>query len=406
MQKLKDMSPRGLRFRVRWRTIAVVVLMGAAPGLALPPLAWAAAPPLGTAVTFSAQEPTSSVLTMVDATIGWAFNGHDFLRTTDHGRIWAVVTPPGLLVHENQQSGKVNVVWDFVSATSAWIAEGPQQPSGTVHLWSTGDGGRRWIEHTHTFSALAKSPSATLTGIDFLNGYQGWIEWGLDLWKTDNGGQSWHREGIAKTAMPTLPTVMFRNATTGWAIINEPGLAGTGFVLKRSTTSGNTWRSVSLIQQAGLEPMGLLPTFVGSQGLLAAYRSRTNGLVVLRTNDQGQHWTAVSPTVPNALSSSDTWGMQTLGSTTAWAIAEDRLWRYTNGARTWTYRSADRFLAHASGMDFINAQMGWVWKTNKNGITHIWMTTSGGVHWTTWTPAVTSSPLTHFLQSHNYPMIF
>jgi hypothetical protein len=386
MQKLKNVSARGLRGR--WRTIALLV--GAATGLTLAPMALAAAPPAGTTVD-SPTLGSASRLTMDSATTGWAFGGKAFLRTTDSGRDWTNVTPKGLTIRKDQPSGAPNVVWDFLSATSAWIVEQPQQSSGIVHLWFTDDGGRQWTEHTHTFSDLAHSPEATLTSIDFLNADQGWIQWGLDLWETDNGGQSWTREIIAKTAMPTASAVTFRNATTGWAIIDEPGNGGTGFALEDSTNGGKTWQSASLIQQAGLEPLEMLPTFTGSQGLLAAYRSRSNGLVVLRTSDYGQRWTVVSAAVPNSLSSSDTWGVQTIGGTTAWALAEGRLWQSTNGVHSWTYRSADRFLTHASGFDFVNAQTGWVWKANATGITRIWMTTSGGTRWTTWTPTVNPS---------------
>jgi len=370
-----------------WRTISV--LIGATMSLALTPVVLAAAPPVSTLLDSNTTAATLSTLTMVNPTTGWAFDRDEIVRTTNGGRQWTSVTPTGLTIRKNLQSGTLNTLWDFVSTKSAWVAEQPTS-SGTVHFWYTDNGGQRWIEHTHTFAPLAKSPNTAITTIDFLNRNQGWIGWGLGLWETENGGQSWHREVITQTAMPTSATVTFTSPTTGWAVVPDEGKVTSGFFIYRSTNQGTSWQTMSIIQVPGLYALATPPTFSGKTGLLAGYRSNANALVALRTIEGGQQWTALSPAVANTLSSSDSWGMQTLGGTSAWAIAEGRLWRYTSDSNTWTYRSADRFFAHASGIDFINAQVGWVWKANKNGITRIWMTTSGGTHWTTWTPALTS----------------
>jgi len=377
--KPERLAPRwGLR-----RTISV--LIGITMSLALTPMVLAAAPPVSTVFDSNTTAPT---ITMVSPTTGWAFNGDAIVRTTNGGRAWTSVTPKDLTIRKNPQSGILNTLWDFVSAKSAWVAEQPTT-SGTVHFWYTDNGGQRWTEHTHRFAPLA-TPNTAMTSIDFLNRNQGWIGWGLGLWETDNGGQSWHRAVITQTAMPTSATVSFTSPTTGWAVVPDAGKVTSGFSIYRSTTQGTTWQSMSIIQVPGVYALDSAPTFSGKTGLLAVYRSKANALAVLRTLDGGQHWTAISPTVANTLSSSDAWGMQTVGGTSAWAIAEGKLWRYTSDSNTWTYRSADRFFAHVSGIDFLNAQVGWVWKADKDGITRIWMTTSGGTHWMTWTPAMKS----------------
>jgi len=367
-----------------WRRRRLASVLGASLSVFVAPVALAAAPP-GSTVLIS-NTPTASTLTMVNATTGWAFDGNAIVRTTNGGRLWTSVTPPDLTIQKNL--GTINAVWDFLSATSAWIAEQPT-PSGMMHFWFTDDGGKRWIEHTHTF---AVSPYTTMTTIDFLNAHQGWIGWGLELWATDNGGQSWHREVITKMALPTTATVTFTSPTSGWAVVPDAGKVTSGFFIYRSNNHGVTWKATSIKQVPGLYAMETAPTFSGQTGLLATYRSGSNAVVALRTSDGGQQWTTLSPSVMNTLSSSDAWGMQTVGGTTAWAITEGRLWRYTNGDVAWTYRSADRFFAHVSGMDFLNAQTGWVWKANPHGITQIWMTTSGGTRWTTWTPDIALPP--------------
>ena len=139
-----------------------------------------------------------------------------------------------------------------------------------------------------------------------------------------------------------------------------------------------TWRITRnpanpiLVTASGMHD--LQPTFtVGT--------TRNPYVAVLRSADGGRRWGAMSPRL--SVNPRDFWSVQTVGGTVAIAIASGRLWTSTNGARSWAYRSADAFLNHVTGLDFVNAQVGWVWKTTANG-TRWWMTTSGGRQWTTW----------------------
>ncbi len=350
--------------------------------------AQAATPPTGISLE-QLNGPLPPVITMVNATTGWAFDGTHFLHTTDGGRQWTNVTPPGMTVHLDRSSNSArNTVWDFQSAQSTWIAEATNL-SGTVLLSHTVDGGQRWIQHTIQFSGI--SQFGAISALGFVNARQGWLEWGMtDLWKTENGGASWQPAVITKVR--GLPPgggglVTFINARTGWMLWSAGGNPGPQFFLKRTTNGAHSWHQVPISFIRGLMAYGF-PTFTGSAGLLACMRE-FGGLVVLRTQNGGKRWEGVSPTIPNrGDTSEDSWGIKTVGGMVAWALAEGRLWRSTNGARSWTYRSSDRFLVHASGMDFLNAQMGWVWKATPTGITHVWMTTSGGRHWTSWQPVI------------------
>ncbi len=344
-------------------------------------------------IGLSLQQPNGAaalppVITMVNTTSGWAFNGTHFLHTTDGGRQWTNVTPAGMTVHLDRSSNSSrNTVWDFQSAQSAWIAEAINL-SGTVLLSHTVDGGQRWIQHTIQFPGISQFGAVSTLG--FVNARQGWLEWGMtDLWKTENGGTSWQPAVITK-GREVPPggggVVTFINARTGWMLWSAGGNPGPQFFLKRTINGAHSWHQVPLPFIRGLMAYGL-PTFAGSAGLLACTRE-FGGLVVLRTQNDGTRWGGVSPTISNRDPSEDSWGIKTVGGTVAWALAEGRLWRSTNSGHSWMYRSHDRFLAQASGMDFLNARIGWVWKATPTGITQVWMTTSGGSHWTSWQPVI------------------
>jgi len=341
-------------------------------------------------IGLSLQQPNGAaalppVITMVNTTSGWAFNGTHFLHTTDGGRHWMNVTPPGMTVHLLTSTTSINTVWDFQSAQSAWIAEALNR-SGKVLLSHTIDGGQHWTEHTIQFPGI--EDSGFVSTIDFVNAHQGWLEWGTtDLWKTGNRGKSWQPAVITKVlGGPTGGVATFTTATTGWIVWPAGGSPGPQFFLKHTINGAHSWHQVPIPFIRGLVPYGL-PTFTGSAGLLACMR-KSGGLVVLRTQNDGTRWGGVSPTISNQETSEDAWGIQTVGGIVAWALAEGRLWRSTNSGHSWMYRSHDRFLAQASGMDFLNAKMGWIWKATPTGITRVWMTTSGGRHWTSWQPVI------------------
>ncbi len=372
-----------------WRPIVVGVAAAvslSAAGAALS-LRISAAPerPL---VTNTLQRPLTQLYTLKMMTLraGWAVNGNQLLHTVDGGRCWVSVTPVGLPIIVDGSTVR-NTVWQFVNGQTAWIA-GRAGPGATVRLAYTRDGGRHWKEQTIPVPGLTNGTE--LTAVDFLNSHEGWIMGsGLGvigsttIWTTTNGGQTWHQVYGTPLAGGNL---VFQTPTMGWITIATPGNDGPQFKLETTTTGGRAWTAVPLPNIGWIEPAGP-PTFHGAAGLLSVWGT-TGFVTVLRTSDGGQRWVWSSRKLPFPTNSAMFWTVRTRGGAVAWAITSGRLWRSTNGGQTWTLRSTAAFLKTASGLDFLNPSVGWLWQRTKNGRTQLWLTTSGGQRWTAISPTL------------------
>ena len=374
-----------------WRPIVVgvaaVVILSAA-GVA-PSLRISAAPerPL---VTNTHQRPLTQLhtLTMMTPRAGWAVNGAQLLHTIDGGRRWISVTPGGLPVTVDGSTVR-NTIWQFINGQTAWVA-GRAGSGATVRLANTHDGGRHWREQTIAVPGLTRGTK--LTAVDFFNSHQGWIMGsGLGvigsttIWTTTNGGQTWQRVYGAPLRGSNL---VFQTPTAGWMTLATPSHNGSQFELETTTTAGRTWTTIPLPHIGWIEP-ARSPTFRGPAGLLPVV-STTGFLAVLRTANAGHQWVA-SRKFPLAVNQNWLPTIQSEGGSLAWAVAKGRLWRSTDGGRAWALRSTAAFLKTASGLDFLNPKVGWIWQQTKDGRAQIWRTTSGGQRWTAVTPTLTAS---------------
>jgi len=338
-------------------------------------------------------------ISMETTHVGWAVTQTSIVRTTDGGRRWADVSPPIPLYTASGPSQHLNTVWDFLNTQSAWVVAATNR-AHQVECSYTHDGGAHWKTFASTLPT-AKMPHEVLYEADFLNSRDGWLVFGPSgvagsdqLYATTNGGQSWHH------LVPNTPLVglvwFFKTTNTGWMLISEPNNgSGPLFAIESTQNEGRNWTLTTIKSMKGLEAVsrvgsGFGMTTSGTHDLLPTSTvgvSRDPYVSVLRSADGGQRWVAMSPTL--SVNPRDFWSVQTIGGTVAWVVASGRLWRSSNGARSWAYRSSDAFLGHATGMDFVSTQVGWIWKTTATG-TRLWMTASGGRRWTTWEPVVTS----------------
>lgn len=331
-----------------------------------------------------------SNLTMENSTTGWSFSGHQVFHTTDGGQRWTNVTPADV-THSAKIHQLIRVTSQFSSFQSAWVVS--QTRFDTFVLSHTQNAGQHWTQKSFHLPGIETHFS--LHQIDFTNALQGWIvlspgafgpAFPVQVWKTANGGTTWrliYQNNAIGGAMS------FNGLQNGWMVMQQ--FANTGrplFALYHSTNAGHTWKSVSFKSVPNLDNLGS-PTFTDQHGLLAVvgnFTAPSQYLAVLRSGDGGQHWGAMSPKL-SALTT-DYADVQTIGGHLAWALSSGKLWRSTNGGHAWTYQSADRFLAHAMGMNFLNAKVGWIWKTSPMGTTQLWETLSGGRHWTLNHPSV------------------
>lgn len=335
--------------------------------------------------------------------------------TRNAGRTWIAATPPTLRLDFNNQilaiSGESNVsanVWDALNARTAWVVAQPPQngslsPASTVMIAKTEDRGQRWQTWSVRLRGAAKLP---LISVQFVNGRIGWMELGyevesamppsestIQLWRTTNGGQSWQR---IYQASQFDTAVRFVSPLTGWMMIG-PTDAVNGppwhFILKKSTNGGHSWTRITL----PYFPVNL-PTSTQQDGsVTVALSAEANG--ILQTRDGGRRWSR--PLVMPG--SSEEIREDALGANLLWlqTLTLDQthgaLWRSVTGGKAWAKQSTAPFLRFAVGIDFVNANTGWVRteQTNSAGrlvgsTSRLWMTTSAGRHWVAWIPRLTS----------------
>ena len=382
---------------------------------------------VSTALTTSAHAHPTTVhlasLQMETATVGWATDQHlaspkalfggQILHTVDGGRQWINVTPPHVTF--NEQPGPLSLphdtVTDFVSPATAWAATETSMPAdgtGTILLSVTHDSGMHWQQWTVHLPHLSDSDpdqgvfNPIVNQVDFVNAHVGWMvfgplippggampgSYGMELWRTTNGGHTWAR--VYQTAHGIDSWLTFDSATSGWMVLEASNrnllpLYGVN-ILERTLNGGHTWTAVSINLISGLNLTELPPTFDGTRGILLT--TLFPGIfTILRTDNSGQHWGDLSTTPIIAPSH---WTGQTIGSRVVWILTPTKLWRSTTGGRTWTVQSTAAFLQKGNdtkSIDFITAQAGWAWG-NSLSSSRVWKTTDGGRSWTSWTPVI------------------
>ena len=255
--------------------------------------------------------------------------------TTNAGRTWSNVTPPGLAV---DGGARYLIRLVALSATRAWIDYGAAS-SGPSFLATTRDAGRHWshVGPLPPSGCLLQFVSPRDGTCTTLGGAMGSMV--VTIYRTADGGARWRQvftnRPSTTTTRGSLPfgcdkTISFANATTGWALFFCN--AGSGAIIDVTTNGGATWtpcavtppRSVPeggggftgpLVVRGG---RGAVPYVVGGDAALYVTRDGgrsftpvyppgpprawavdvlspaqwrlTLGRVVLGTNDAGARW--------------------------------------------------------------------------------------------------------------------
>lgn len=327
-------------------------------------------------------------------------NGLALYWTSDDGRTWRTVTPPGI----GDVIARVADV-DAVDDRHLWVSAsdipGDRDVHGSIRhpeILRTTDGGRTW--------RAVIPPGCYGCGgshLSFLDARHGFALNGFPnrLYATADGGATWRL--VAST--PFSGALTFVTSREAWGVSDPTGSVGSderpvgGGKLFRTTDGGQTWRPVQLRPPAAYAhdaSVAELPQFFGTRNGVVAVCYRDPGagaqhLVVYVTADGGRTWSGhVGPEIGRPQ-----WGLAGILPFSAADVRDwflflgSRLDTTTDGGRSWTVvrpvfapRAADIF-----DVTFTSPRSGWaVFDTGQGpALVH---TTDGGRNWTPLSPPV------------------
>ena len=317
---------------------------------------------------------------MADVQTGWAQVVDDLFRTTDGGRHWSRVTPPGQPILAQAAPAA------FLNGTVAWVAQlgySGSIGSETFVILRTQDGGRHWVPGM----PVTVTTPAVLLDLYFLDLQHGWMLFSqsdvdtshlgeIALYQTADGGAHWSLVlngpgGAPNLGLCSLPILTFVSPEHGWMTADcTTDVAA----LWETTDGGQTWNVGALpgASHCGCwQPPVILPD---RNGVLPAKIG--NWMYV--TGDGGETWSARQLPTDAAIVS------DFIDADNGWVALQttSALYRTTNGGRQWTALSSDLRLNKLWELDFIDTRNGWALGQAIEGSPGIlYKTADGGVHW-------------------------
>jgi photosystem II stability/assembly factor-like uncharacterized protein len=328
-------------------------------------------------------------LHMIDASTGWSLSKQAVLRTTDGGSHWQNVSPPHTRLTQDS-------IADFFSASLAWIAT-PRTNAATTQILHTADGGQTWQRVTIQ-AAFPRQISFIDSQHGWL--LVSWQQPGgpaetISVLRTVDAGKTWTTISNALAASTDGPPlgqlpfggqksgIRFLNASTGWV---------TGTVLAPNLTwlymtydGGSTWHQQPLPMPPGIVSARLSilsPTFFSpTDGILPInfVNSATDSNIataVYVTHDGGNTWQSTTP-LPGAFNIVDFADSQH-----GWATDGSVLYRTSDGGQHWKQLSTSESLKHISQLDFVSDQIGWAISSPASNSSSLLKTVDGGYTWT------------------------
>ncbi|WP_438434344.1 WD40/YVTN/BNR-like repeat-containing protein [Gorillibacterium sp. sgz500922] len=248
----------------------------------------------------------------------WALDfDHRFLiRSSDQGKHFAKVTPPEL--------GKERMLSLFaLNGKQAWVLD------SAGNVYRTLNGGKDWKKAKG--SLAVNDNIASVPSLFFLDVLHGWIQTGIQLYRSDDGGDSWNQ---IQSNLPFGFGLVFTSSENGWHSrtdglfrtadggsnweqamqADEETLAQQAFFFgkkhglllsyqaggdqKLSATSdgGNTWKptaAVPVLSATAGEPISLSYSLTDADHFAAYYHDDSRVLGLFVTSDQGANWQAV-----------------------------------------------------------------------------------------------------------------
>jgi photosystem II stability/assembly factor-like uncharacterized protein len=225
--------------------------------------------------------------------------------------------------------------------------------------------------------ALADSQPSGGKDVFFYNSTHGWAVSGSTVYRTADGGATWH---ASDSGVNDLRSIHFVSETTGWAV----GL-GLGGMIVKSTDGGVTWATNYTY-----------PYMFRFNSVF--FTNQTNGWAVgergfiVHTVNGGLTWTIAHQPNVDYGTFKDVFFVDTMH---GWIADEySAVLRTTNGGQTWN----DVFVPHnPNAVYFIDASSGWA--SSSNGF--VYRTHDGGLTWAEASCGITGNASLFFLDSQH-----
>jgi hypothetical protein len=225
-------------------------------------------------------------------------------RSSDYGVSWSKVDTSTvgnswIAIGEDAGQGM-----SFLNSTNGFIY-GLSTAEGFSFLFQTHDGGRSW--HHVALNIPNRSASSIKVGEPMFSGNRGLLATWLgnvsrvQLWQSQNGGQSWASTGTSAPSLVYWPAPPGSGPCVSVSVcwLEDVGSGGPT-KLTVTTNAGQTWRTVAIpaAVRASFAPanLGVGPEFdpvSGSVAWVLAHRSST----LWKTTDEGAQWKQVPFTI-------------------------------------------------------------------------------------------------------------
>jgi photosystem II stability/assembly factor-like uncharacterized protein len=342
------------------------------------------------AVPFGSSTLWASTANEIKSTGG----GQGIELTTNAGRSWTDVTPPGLNV-----TGGTHWINGFfaLSPTRAWLVYGGIEKGPQV-IETTVDAGRHWskVGVGNGVTALPQS-GCTLQFVTLRDGTCSDL-WGaggsmpIGIYRTANGGVSWRKifQSTTSTTSNTpgsIPfgcdkSIHFESTTKGFVLFWCSG--GTGAIIYETTDGGVTWAERNVTQpRVPIGGGGFTgpPVFVGSKGAVPYGGGSYSAVFV--TDNGGQSFHPVYPP-----GKPRQWSVDVI-SPSQWRLTYGKEILATNNAGTsWFIVTSNTVLrsdSYAKGaptggiVEFTTPNDGWLTENTANSL--LLRTNDGGRKW-------------------------
>lgn len=318
--------------------------------------------------------------------------GQGIELTTNAGKSWKNVTPPGLGV-----GGGTHSIHGFfaLSPTRAWLLYGGIKGPQTIE--TTSDAGHHWSSKAGVLSPTGCTPQ-------FVTLQDGTCSqlWGaggsmpVGIYRTADGGASWHKIlqsgiGATSTTPGSIPfgcdkNIDFTSTTKGFVLFWCNG--GTGAIIYGTTNGGVTWAARNVTQPT--MPLGGggftgSPVFIGLKGAVPYGGGSYSAVFV--TTDGGQSFHPVYP--PDKPRQ---WSVDII-SPSQWRLTYGKeILATNNGGTSWfsvtsnTMLTNTRFVKGAPPgglVRFVSANDGWLTVNQYNSNPSLLRTNNGGRTWRT-----------------------